>query len=39
MYFELEEKFHSKIEIQKAGHLGELLELLQIQHSLNLDKE
>jgi hypothetical protein len=36
---ELEPRFLSNSEIQKAGYLGYLLQLLQINHYPNLDKE
>jgi hypothetical protein len=39
MDFELEQRFFSKFEIQKGGYLGNLMQLLQIHHCPNLDKE
>jgi hypothetical protein len=39
MDFELEQGFFSKFEIQKAGYLSNLMQLLQIHYCPNLDKE
>jgi hypothetical protein len=39
MDFKLEQGFFSKFEIQKAGYLGNLMQLMQIHHCLILDNE
>jgi hypothetical protein len=38
MDLELEPRFHSNFEIQKAEYLGNLLQLMQINHCINLNK-
>jgi hypothetical protein len=39
MDFELDQRFFSKFEIQKAGYLENFMQLLEIHHCPNLNKE